>query len=387
MYDADGNLTFDGIWMYEWDAENRLISMSMNNIYGIANSNMLQLTFAYDYMNRRISKTVWTNNGSGFVPQSTNYFIYDGWNLIAIFTPSSAIEQSFVWGLDLSGILDQAGGVGGLLAIANSGTNYFTSYDGNGNITGLINGKDKSTSGRYEYGPFGEVIRATGPMAKLSPACWCDKIGDPETGFVYYGYRFYNPSTGRWLSRDPAGEDAGELNLYGFVCNGPVNDVDYLGLMQQQWIIDQVNALDAAIRSQTCCCTKPGISKVAETITGKASGTVVTGNATVEVQGCVENDIAYYWWTCYDAAAERNPWLHSDWKNYGWSAGGSSYSESESPNFWCGLLGAFDPYHLAMDSMVSYTYCGPDGHRHATYRTSNELMFTWNKKTKSWTGP
>jgi hypothetical protein len=98
VYDADGNLTFDGIWTYQWDAENRLISMSMNNIYGIADSNVLQLTFAYDYMNRRISKTVWTNSGSGFVPQSTNYFIYDGWNLIATFGPTGVIQQSFVWG-------------------------------------------------------------------------------------------------------------------------------------------------------------------------------------------------------------------------------------------------------------------------------------------------
>jgi hypothetical protein len=101
----------------------------------------------------------------------------------------------------------------------------------------------------------------------------------------------------------------------------------------------------------------------------------------------VENDIAYYWWTCYDAAEERNPFWHSDWKNYGWHTGGASYSKDASPGFWSGLLGTFDPYHIAMDSMVSYTYCGPDGHRHATYRTSNELIFTWNKKTKSWTGP
>ncbi len=31
-YDADGNLTFDGIWIYDWDAENRLKSMTMTNI-------------------------------------------------------------------------------------------------------------------------------------------------------------------------------------------------------------------------------------------------------------------------------------------------------------------------------------------------------------------
>jgi hypothetical protein len=46
---------------------------------------------------------------------------------------------------------------------------------------------------------------------------------------LYYGYRFYNPSLGRWLSRDPLGERGG-INLYGFVGNNPVLNMDGLGL-------------------------------------------------------------------------------------------------------------------------------------------------------------
>jgi len=45
----------------------------------------------------------------------------------------------------------------------------------------------------------------------------------------YYGQRYYNPGTGRWLSRDPANEDGG-INLYAFVENNPVNEYDGLGL-------------------------------------------------------------------------------------------------------------------------------------------------------------
>lgn len=41
--------------------------------------------------------------------------------------------------------------------------------------------------------------------------------------------RWYSPSTGKWLSRDPIGEKGG-LNLYGFVNNDGVNKIDYLGL-------------------------------------------------------------------------------------------------------------------------------------------------------------
>jgi RHS repeat-associated protein len=44
-----------------------------------------------------------------------------------------------------------------------------------------------------------------------------------------YGYRWYDPQTGRWPSRDPIGEEGG-VNLYGFVGNDGVNLWDYLGL-------------------------------------------------------------------------------------------------------------------------------------------------------------
>jgi hypothetical protein len=47
-------------------------------------------------------------------------------------------------------------------------------------------------------------------------------------GVTYYGYRYYDPMTGRWPSRDPIGEEGG-INLYGFVENDGVNRLDYLG--------------------------------------------------------------------------------------------------------------------------------------------------------------
>jgi uncharacterized protein RhaS with RHS repeats len=50
-----------------------------------------------------------------------------------------------------------------------------------------------------------------------------------DSGFNYYGYRFYDPGAGRWLSRDPIGEEGG-VNLYGMVGNDAVNDFDIDGL-------------------------------------------------------------------------------------------------------------------------------------------------------------
>jgi RHS repeat-associated protein len=62
------------------------------------------------------------------------------------------------------------------------------------------------------------------------------KFTDTESGLLYYGYRYYDPVTGRWPSRDPIGEEGG-INLYGFVGNDGVNLWDLLGLAEwSAWI-------------------------------------------------------------------------------------------------------------------------------------------------------
>jgi RHS repeat-associated protein len=81
----------------------------------------------------------------------------------------------------------------------------------------------------YEYGPFGELLRATGPVANTSPFRWSSKYLDGETGAAYYGYRYFDPTSGRWLSRDPVSEAGGSI-LYGIVGNHPISKWDYMGL-------------------------------------------------------------------------------------------------------------------------------------------------------------
>jgi len=223
-YDLDGNLTKDGRWTYAWDGENRPISMT--SLTNAPTASKYRPAFTYDYKGRRIQKIVSTNNGSGYVPQYTNLYLYDGWNLVAILDQSSSLVASFMWGTDLSGSMQGAGGVGGLLAenIVTNGV-HFVAYDGNGNVAALVSATNGAVTANYEYGPFGELIRATGPMAKANPFGWSDKITDPETGLSYYGHRYYNPSTGRWLSRDPL-QEQGAVNLYGYVDNDPSDYFD-----------------------------------------------------------------------------------------------------------------------------------------------------------------
>ncbi len=174
--------------------------------------------------------------------------------MIAQLDGSGNLVQSYTWGNDLSGSIEGAGGIGGLLMIKDvpSNSSYFVGHDGNGNITMLVNAETNELSAEYEYSPFGEVLRKTGPAANLNPFRFSSKWQDPKTGYLYYGYRWYDPVTGRWLSRDPLNDlsfltdyaqnhpfaDVDSLfeesfkSPYLFVSNDPINSVDVNGLIE-----------------------------------------------------------------------------------------------------------------------------------------------------------
>jgi len=114
-YDLDGNLTNSGRWAMTWDAENR--ATSFTRISAAPSGSKVKLDCTYDYRWRRTQKIVSTWNGSAYVAQSTNKFVYDGWNLVAILDATNGLVQSFTWGSDASGTLQGAGGVGGLISM------------------------------------------------------------------------------------------------------------------------------------------------------------------------------------------------------------------------------------------------------------------------------
>ena len=79
-------------------------------------------------------------------------------------------------------------------------------------------------------GPFGEPLAASGAVAAEMSFRFSTKYQDVETGLLYYDYRYYDPSTGRWLSRDPIGERGG-INLYTYCQNLPSTLIDPFGLL------------------------------------------------------------------------------------------------------------------------------------------------------------
>ena len=229
-YDADGNLTSDSLWTNVWNAENRLVLTE--SAAGVPSAARMRETWTYLPDGRWIERIVSTNNGSTYYPAGTNRYVWDGQVLLAILDHTNGVVMSFLRGLDLSGTIQGAGGVGGVLAVTfrTNGT-QFVGYDGNGNVAALTDASTGAHSAVFEYGPFGEPLRVTGPAAAAMPLRFSTMYEDDVTGDRKYRFREYRPSLGRWFSRDPIVE-VGGLNLYGFVSNDPIGNFDPFGLCE-----------------------------------------------------------------------------------------------------------------------------------------------------------
>ena len=201
----------------------------------------------YGHRGRMVSKRITENDGSNSpfsVLHST--FVWDDWNIIReiVREGGSVTVTDNVWGLDIDGSLQGAGGVGGLLAVVRSDcavTNsafciqhsalYLPTYDANGNVSEYV-----STNGEivahYDYSPFGEILVQSGDLAdtfthRFSTKPWC-----PITGLYEYQMRKYKPEIGRWLSRDPI-DDKYIINPYNILRNNTMSSTDYCGMNWQ----------------------------------------------------------------------------------------------------------------------------------------------------------
>lgn len=232
-YDADGNLTSDGRFNYTWDAENRLLQVE--SLTNAPTGAKVKVTWTYDARSRRIQQQSYEEQSGSLVLTGNLKFLADGWRHIAeLDATNNTPLKTYAWGLDLSGSLDGAGGVGGLLFFRDTSTHIYA-YDGNGNVRALFSANDGALTAQYDYDAFGKLLRATGPAALANPFRFSTKRTDDLTSLVLYEYRAYVPSVGRWASRDPLGEQildggASEPNLYCFVENAPVRVYDFLGL-------------------------------------------------------------------------------------------------------------------------------------------------------------
>ncbi len=274
QYDGNGNLTNDGLRNFVYDDENQLIQVSVPNQW---------LTqFAYDgKMRRRIRQECASQNGV-WVQTNEVYYVYDGNLVIQERDVNNLPTTTYTRGKDLSGSLEGAGGIGGLLARTSqayadaplAGQSYYHS-DGNGNVTILIN-DSQAVVAKYLYDAFGNILSKSGLLADANLYRFSSKEAHPNSGLVYYLYRYYDPNLQRWLNRDPLTDRGFETvkhclwhpspisssrlevtdflrrhsvaNLYAFVSNRATTSRDAYGLIALNDPCQAAqDALDAAV--------------------------------------------------------------------------------------------------------------------------------------------
>ncbi len=252
VYDLNGNLRTNGNKVLEYDDENQLTAVTVSNAW--------RSEFTYDGKMRRRIRKEYTWSGSTWTKTNEVRYVYDG-NLVIQERDANNLPQvTYTRGKDLSGSIEGAGGIGGLLArtdnpaiasgLSPSAASAFYHSDGNGNVTCLIN-EDELIVAKYLYDPFGNTLSASGPLAEANLYRFSSKELHQNSGLVYYLYRFYDANLQRWPNRDPIGESGFEVlklrssrllglieilrriggdNLYGFVGNKPTDAHDRVGL-------------------------------------------------------------------------------------------------------------------------------------------------------------
>ena len=212
-YDNNGNLIqkthkiTQAAITYAYDFENRLIKINLP--LGIT------AEYKYDPFGRRIEKNI-----SG---QITTKYLYDNKDIImeyaAIIPTNTNITTKYIHGP----------GIDEPLSMIRNNKTYYYHADALGSITRMTD-QNGNTVQTIKYDTFGNIKSLSNPLL-IQPYAYTGREYDIESGFYYLRNRYYDPRTGRFISKDPIGFNGGDVNLYGYVGNNPVNWVDPWGLV------------------------------------------------------------------------------------------------------------------------------------------------------------
>ena len=207
-YDANGNVTATGGKSFTYDSENHLMSMTATGT---------SASVIYDGDGNRVAKTV---NGV------TTYYLVDDLNptgyaqVVEELSSAGTVERQYTYGLQRINQQQMLNG---------SWTPSFYGYDGGGNVRQLTNSAGTVTD-TYEYDAFGNALVTTGSTP--NNYLYRGEQFDSDLGLYYLRARYYNPTTGRFMSRDPEsgnGLDPKSLHKYLYAGGDPVDMADPSG--------------------------------------------------------------------------------------------------------------------------------------------------------------
>ena len=200
-------------WQYTWDGENRLTKAELKT----NGATVRAVSFKYDPFGRRIEKKV----VAGGVTETRTY-VYDGEDIVVEYVAKTGATTRTIRYVHGPGI-DQP------LALLNNGQTYYYHADGLGSIVAITNSAQTVVQ-RYIYDAYGTPKAIIGYSFENS-YLFTGREWDKEIGLYYYRARYYDPMEGRFISKDPIGFAGGDVNLYRYVQNNPVNFTDPSGLL------------------------------------------------------------------------------------------------------------------------------------------------------------
>ncbi len=168
------------------------------------------IEYIHDPLGRRIAKKI---NG-----QITEKYLWQGLSrLLAIYGGSNSLLMTFEYAGNRMPV-----------SMAKGGVVYYLAYDQVGSIRAVVDVSNNVVK-KIDYDSFGNVINDTEPDFEV-PFGFAGGLYGPDTGLIRFGFRDYDPDTGRWTAKDPIFFAGGDTDLYGYVLNDPINWIDPLGL-------------------------------------------------------------------------------------------------------------------------------------------------------------
>ncbi|MES2344595.1 MAG: RHS repeat-associated core domain-containing protein [Chlamydiota bacterium] len=211
-YDRNGNpiLKRDDNTEYIYDSLDRLTE--------VVKPKASRIIYTYDPLHRRLAKAFYIWQNDVWIQEEILLFLYDADNEIGSITSEGVLKELRVLGAG------HGAEIGAAVAVELEGILYAPIHDLFGNLSYLIDVLTGTIASSIEYTAFGESS-----SSQRSPWGFSSKRTDPETGFVYFGRRYYVPELGRFLTPDPSGFTDG-LNLYAYLNHSPLTAHDLYGL-------------------------------------------------------------------------------------------------------------------------------------------------------------